>query len=288
MRRTRLFWEWTAGFAALSVMLAPIAGCPGGIGDTIGDVIGSVAKGSFYLSNSKGQGLAAAAKTDDGAGFFVYGVTDESGGIEEVQSIVVRDRNGDESFVTFESGRPVHAQGADGSYVHATYETVTDTSLSGTIEYYDAERGEKTVEPFQVDLTQSASSLANTVRQLTGRTVEVTDVPTAKSRAASQVRVTVLSPLFALFIIPFVAIVYVMTIVLSVFLIVLYAVIYAIAAVLVATLYIAFAPLFLIGAILGDAMLNIRVTPIDLHFSSIPDPPVVILVSGAAMRPALA
>lgn len=276
--------DWVAGFAILSIILAPLHGCAGLdaiVGDITDDIIGDADLGKnstgLFLSDSDASGLLAAARGPDGAQFFAFGTTYDDGEAD-IESLIAIDKDGGQSFVSFESGRPVHAQGADGSYAHAVYETVTATRLAGTIELYDASTGEKSTTPFDIDPTRPATSVADDVAEETGQTIDVTDVPTAKMLAdasRSQVRVTVFSPLFAILVVPLVAVVAVMTVVFGQILLILVA---SVVAAVAATVLAVFLPLFIISELLAAVILSIFRVDFDLVFDVRPDPPIVILV----------
>lgn len=286
--------DWVAGFAMLSIILAPLHGCAG-LDSIVGDIVDNVAgevkldkeSTGLFLKSSASSGLLAAARGPDGEQFFAFGTTDANGEAD-IESLVAVDKDGGTSFVSFESGRPVHAQSADSSYAHATYDEVTATRLVGSIELYDASTGEKSFTPFDVDLTESATSVADDVEGATGQPIEVTDVPTAKTlkdAAVSQLRVTVFSPLFAVLVVPLVAVVAVMTVVFGQILVILLAsVIAAVATVVVAV----FLPLFIISELLAAVILTIYRVDFDLVFDVLPDPPVIILVADKRGNPALA
>ncbi|MBI5864229.1 MAG: hypothetical protein HZB38_06955 [Planctomycetes bacterium] len=113
----RIVNEWLAGVLCVSLLLAPMGGCPQN-GDNTGDGGDSSTSSGLFINQDSSGNVLMAARGQDGAEFFVFGSRGANGGLEEVDSILVRTASDEEAFVTFESGRPVHAQGPDGSYCH--------------------------------------------------------------------------------------------------------------------------------------------------------------------------
>ncbi|MBI5864231.1 MAG: hypothetical protein HZB38_06965, partial [Planctomycetes bacterium] len=91
--------------------------------------------------------------------------------------------------------------------------------------------------------------------------------------AREAVRITII-PLYAIFVVPLVAVVYAMTIVLA-------QIVYYLAAVVTAAIELVlisiFSPIFLIAELLGDTVVHIRFTSLITIFGVLPDPPLVIL-----------
>src|ERR1044072_174852 len=104
--------DWFCGLTCLSLVLAPMAGCPrnGGGGD---DDDGGDPKSApgLYINDDRNADAIVGAPAPDGAVFFVYGKRGAAGALTEVDSIAVSTADGKDAFVAFESGRPVHAQG---------------------------------------------------------------------------------------------------------------------------------------------------------------------------------
>lgn len=286
-RATRLaIRDYVAGVAMLSILLSPIAGCPRG-GDLGGGLLGggnggNVSKTSsgFFINDDATGKLLAAARGKDGEQFFAFGTRDGDGKAD-ISSFVAVDGDGSRSFISFESGRPVHAQGADGSYAHVTYSDVTATRLKGTVDFYDAASKSMQSYPFDIDLLQSAQDIAAQVRSVTGRSLDTSDVPESNAKLAkdlseAQVRITIFNPLYVGVFLPCVLAVTVMTVVLGQILVLLYDVVVA---TIQATVIVAFLPLFIVAHVLAGTVVNVRVGGIPVVFDDIPTPPVILLVS---------
>jgi len=286
MMSNRQFWvrhrqEWTSAIACVSVFLAPMLGCGGTIdlGDLddldLGNLGGSANTGLFIEEGGTTSGLLGAAKNAQGDTFFVFGVRASDGQLQEVNSILVEESDGAESFVTFESGRPVHAQGPAGSYAHAVYTSVTSTSLAGTATVKNAETGQTQELDFSVDLQRGLDDLSQQIEDATGQSLNfssVVDGSTIETGKAMQrgLRITIL-PLYGLFVIPMVAAMGLMMIIFSQLMIAMFVVI-------AKTLVVAiFRPMFVIGSLLGDVLLRIRIVPLLTIFSVLPPRPTVII-----------
>ncbi|RMF85207.1 MAG: hypothetical protein D6744_01830 [Planctomycetota bacterium] len=278
----RIRREWIGAIAAFSVFWAPLGGCPRGGGafnfdDLSGDVDLSTAAGLF-LNDGSGENVVAAARGASGDVFFAYGSRNDAGDIEQITALLARTADGRESFITFDDGRPVHAQGPDGSYAHVTYEEVSSTQLRGTVDFYNAQDDTTTSQIVDIDLQQTAAEIAAFIEQRTGESIATTEVidATAKTTNRQQVRITIFNPLFSGIVLPLVAAVGAMTILLGQIFVALYAtLVAAVQAVLVAV----FSPLFLIADLLSQTVVNIRLVPLFDVFAVLPPPPTVVLVS---------
>jgi hypothetical protein len=270
--------EWFIAVSLYSLVIAPF-GCElqGPLfDDGSGEELNTSSAGLF-INDDVESPLLIAGRNSAGDAFFVYGTRGADGNLAEIESIVVLTAGGEQSFVTFESGRPVHAQGPDGSYVHITYEEVSPARLAAAAELYDARSGEKQTYRVDIDLAQAAEQIAALVQQVTGQELKVTDL---NSRALDkndlrELRITVYSPLFALFVVPLVAAVALMTVILGQILIAIYELVVA---TIQAVLLTVFSPLFLIAALLNEVIVRIEFVPVTDLFITIPSPPIVILL----------
>lgn len=287
MMSERAFWrkqrrDWLSAMVCFSILMSPSIGCGttelnlGDLGNIdLSGLLGSTNSGLFIEESSATSGLLAAAKNSGGDSFFVYGTRNSAGQLQEVESILVEEDGGGESFVTFESGRPVHAQGANGSYAHAAYTGVTSTSLAGVVEVFNAADDSKQSLDFSVDLQQGLDDLAQQIEDATGQSLSfssIIDNSTVETRKAMQrgLTITVL-PLYGLFVIPMVA---AMGLMMLVFTQLMLAMMVVIAKTLVVAI---FRPMFVIGSLLGDVLLRIRIVPLLTIFSILPPRPTVIL-----------
>ncbi len=280
---TRASWrtigrEWFCMLTCYSLLIAPF-GCQllnEGLDDGLVGGVGATHDVGLFINEDTDDPLLMAGRNASGDAFFVFGTRDESGNLEEIESILVRTADGEESFVAFESGRPIHVQGADGSCAHVSYDEVAPQQLAAGVELYDAATGETASYAVDVDLEQPAAQVAEMVRAATGQELETTTLlggEVVAKDGRQRVRITIFSPLFALFVLPLVATVGLMTIILGQVLVAVYALVVATVGL---TLLAVFAPLFLIAGILGDVAFRVELVPLWQIFDFLPPPPIVI------------
>lgn len=268
--------------AVTAVLLIGPAGCRlqsvgGSDGFSPGDL---TSLAGFYIDSDARDGAILAARNDAGDSFFVFGTRDVDGAIEQVEQILVRTADGQESFIAFDSGRPIFAQGPDGSYLNVLYDQVEPTRLMARVELFNAADRSVQTFPVEIDLQQAASAIAQRIRELTGRDVpvtEVTDSGVASKSGPAQVRVTIFSPLFAAVVVPFVLLVNAMTVIVGQILSVLSAIV---TTVVYSVLLVVLTPFFAITQLLSDAIVRIQLVPLGDVFSTIP-PPATIVLFGA-------
>lgn len=277
--------EWTQfgreflSIAVTTALFIGPAGCrlqalPSGGSQTTTDL--KTLTGLFI--NDSGDGPLMAARGQNGDQFFVYGTRNASGGLEEVQQIVVEQADGSESFVTFESGRPVHAQGPDGSYLHITYDVVETFRLQATVDLFNVDTQTTDSYAVDIDLRETANTIAQRIQDVTGIEVPVTaaaDAATAKGITA-QTRITIFSPFFAGFIAPFVILINVMVVVIGQIVNILAN---AIAAVAYSVMLVVLTPFFAIANLLNDTIVNIQLVPLVDAFTVLP-PPLTVVLAG--------
>ena len=279
----RIFREWIGALGAFSLLWAPLGGCPSSVGgfdlggsggNTTTDL--TTARGLF-LNDNPDQDIVAAARGRNGDAFYAFGSLDTAGDIERIDALLVRTADGEQSFVTFDDGRPIHAEAADGSYAHVTYEEVSSQQLRATVDFYNAQDQTTTSEIVDIDLEQTVAEIAAFVEQQTGESVATTEVVdgTAKSTNRSQVRITIFNPLFTGIVVPLVALVGAMTILLGQIFAALYV---TLVAAVQAVVFAVFAPFFLIADLLSQSIVSIRLVPLFDAFVVLPPPPVVVLV----------
>ena len=168
--------EWFWMLTCYSLVIAPF-GCQllsGRPDDGLGVGVGPALETGLFINEDPDDPLLVAGQNAGGDAFFVFGTRDQSGDLEEIESISVRTADGEESFVVFESGRPVHIQGPDGSYLHISYEEISPERLSANVELYDANTTEKSTYTVDIDLEQTAAEIAELVRSVTGQEMEAT------------------------------------------------------------------------------------------------------------------
>lgn len=291
MMTRKMLWaatrEWLSGLTALSMVLAPIAGCPTSVdlgtgnGNNSGGKDNLTSKSAgFFINDDHSSDLLVAGRDDAGDGFFVYGTRNSSGDIGEIQSIALRTGDGTQkSFLTFESGRPVHAEAPDGSYAHVTYTEVTSTRLTGNVDIFNAGDGSVShLGPYTVDLQEAIDNVVKQVQDATGIGLTVVQPVGSNTvethKALSAARTITIIPLYTAFVIPCASLVYATTVILGELLTaVIVSLVEAIQNVIIAI----FTPLILLSRIMSEVVLHVHVIRIVSIFSLIPDPPIIVL-----------
>ncbi|MFO0839817.1 MAG: hypothetical protein U1D55_15000 [Phycisphaerae bacterium] len=265
--------EWLWGLAFVTMIAGP-GGCPNQSSDNTGDS-SDPNRAGLFINDKSGDPLLLFGRAEPGE-FFVFGTRTASGNLDEIESILIQAKNGEKSFITFESGRPVHVQGPDGSYAHVTYTEISQQRFTATVDVFIASSGEKQQYVVDIDLQKTAQQIATLVSQATGQQLtapSTAGAATAKGDSRS-LRITVFSPLFSVFVAPLAAIVGLTTIVLGQILTEVYAVV--IASLQVALLVI-FSPLFLLTSLFTGSVVNIELVPINEVLRSTPLAPFVEL-----------
>jgi len=274
-------YEWLSGLLIYSLLIAPF-GCAlptFGLLDGGGLLPGgaSTSTSGLFINPDTQADLMIAGRGASGDAFFVFGTRKASGAIDEIDSILVRGADGAESFIAFESGRPTHARGPDGSYANVVYETVSATSLSGTVELFDASSGQQQLFPFEIDPAQTVDQIAALIRQASGRDFSTTEIEGSQivtKNGTEQVRITVFSPLYSLVVVPFIAAIGAMTVILGQ---VLVAMLELVTATIEAVVLVAFTPLFVFAELLSEVSFRVRLSDFDIVFGFLPPPPVIVL-----------
>jgi hypothetical protein len=275
--------EWLTALCAYALLVAPFGCEVQSLLLNDGDDSGGGASGldttssGLFINSDDSSNLLAAGRDARGDAFYVFGTRDAQGGLREIESILVQTADGGSSFIAFESGRPVLAEGPDGSYVHITYAQVSSSRLAATAELYDARAQQKSSYVVDVDLEQSAAQIAELVETITGRELKAPSVAgQSKSKDDGRsLRITIFSPLFVLFVIPLVVAVQATIVVLGQVLAAIFA---AVAATIQAALLAALLPLFLISGLLGDVLIRIEFLSLFDVFDALPPPPLIVLI----------
>ncbi len=266
--------EWLWGFTLFGLIISPF-GCQlqqSGEDDAVNS---DPNRAGLFINDNAGDPLLIFGRATPGA-FFVFGTRSAGGGLEEIESIVLRGSDGKESFITFSSGRPEHIQGTDGSYAHVTYNEVSAQRITATIEIFDAATAQQQDFSVDIDVQQTAAQIAALVTQLTGQKLEAPSTAGAATTKLDHraVRITVFSPLFSLFIAPLAAILTLSTIVLGQILASIYA---AVVASLQAVVLVIFSPLFLLTELFSETVVNIEFVPFFDLLANPPSQPNVVL-----------
>ncbi len=231
----------------------------------------------LFINSDVADPLVIAGRGPTGEAIFVYGARGStSGALEQLDAIVVQDRNGATAFLSFENGWPVHLQGFDGGYTHIVYEDPVPPQLSATVEFYNAATNEIARQTIEIDLEQTAAEVAAAVERATGLQL---DPPTEADLAAKEVQaaqgaVTVTSPLFTLVLAPFLFVFNLATVIVGQ---VINAMVDFVEATLRAQLLLAFGPLFLASEILGGGLSNVRSSLLQIEFVDPPARPAISL-----------
>ncbi len=262
--------EWLVGLLSYALVVAPF-GCEFQLdllgGDGTGDSDLTTSSAGFFLNQDTSDALLAAGRNAAGDAFFVYGTHTASGGIGEVESILIQTAAGASSFIMFESGRPVHLEDPNGNYVHIKYDEISTARLAVTADVHDAAAGTTETQSVEVDLTLAAAQVAQAVSELTGQTLEVPAV----SADASKVQHRALGGLlYTILVLPMVLLTEMMILIMGQ---VMQAIFLAVTVALQAVVLAAFAPLFLFAALFNDVAVTVELVPLLDIFIELPSPP---------------
>lgn len=276
--------QWLITLVAYSIALAPV-GCAiqatpnsGGNPIDLGDLFGGGTGGNsvdtstagFFINDNFAEELIAAARSSSADALYVYGDRDSDGNIVQIESILVQ-AEGQQGFIAFEQGRPVHMQAPNGSYVHVTYTTVTNTFFDATVELFDAVSGATQSFNVLIDLEQTLEQVAAVFEELTGERLAVENLPTddstAKSANRSQLRGILIASAVGL-------LVGLSSQVLGQ---VLQGIYNSVTLVAQAALVSFFGPIIWISEIMGNTINRVQEVPISTAFDSTPEPPIVIV-----------
>ncbi len=274
--------EWLIALMCYSLVIAPF-GCEiqsslledlGGLLPDGGSTAGS--DGGLFINDDYSSPLVAAAQGEGGRGFFVFGKRGADGSLLEVDAITARAADGRDAFMSFVLGRPVHVQGLDGSYAHVTYTEIGGVRLSATVDIYDAGSGGQEQHVIEVDLAKAAQEVATLIEREIGQHVPVTDADQLQRAkpTTNAAQITIFSPLFALFVLPLVALVNLTTVILGQLITSLVAILVMTAQIIVASI---FFPFFLVAELLNATVFNVHVEAPALRFTFLPDPPTFVL-----------
>lgn len=266
--------EWLVALCCYALLVAPF-GCEfqsSLLDDGSDDLDGlTTSSPGLFIGDDDGP-LLMAGRGDSGDAFFVFGTRDALGNPQEIESILIEQTDGGRSFITFESGRPVHAEGPDGSFVNIVYTEIGQTRLSATVEVYDAGSDSTEQHDITIDLEQTAAQISALIAQTTGRDLEVVELPeddAAKSVQRSA-RIRIFSPLFVAFVVPLWALVTVTTVIIGQVVVA----IFELVAVAVQTaLLIILSPLILISELLNDVVIRVHFVGFGRVFDRLPHAP---------------
>ena len=266
----RLRREWLVALVSYALMVAPF-GCQfqldlfGGGGNGGSNLTTSSA--GFFLNQDASDALLAAGRNAAGDAFFVYGTHTDSGGVGEVESILIKTAAGASSFIMFESGRPVHLEDPNGNYVHIKYDEISTARLAVTADVHDAAAGTTETQSVDVDLTLTAAQVAQAVSELTGQSLEAPSVSTDAAKMQHRALGGLLTTLLVL---PMVLLTELMIIIMGQ---VMQAIFLAVTLTLPAVVLAAFAPLFLFAALFNDVAVTVELVPLLDIFIELPSPP---------------
>ena len=265
--------QFIMALAGVSLIIAPF-GC-----ETLSMFDDGNGRFGWFINDDTSKDVLLGVRAPSEASLFAYGTFTQDGNIETITAVVLRDPDGNESFIGLdENGRPVHLQIADGSYGHIEYDVATDLRVAGRIELYDAGEGTTESVPFDVDLDETLATLAAQLEELTGQGIEVLPDPNARtvsgaSKGGNRNAETVVYPIFAL---PFVAMAYAISYVATA---ITAAIVNVVGLAIKATLMAVFAPIYLLTEVTG-AVLFLPVMTLSLlsAFGTIPPMPIWILI----------
>jgi hypothetical protein len=275
--------EWLVACTAYALLVAPF-GCQFQL-DLLGDQLGNSDNGGgddltthsagLFLNQDTTDPLIVAGRNDAGDAFFVYGIRRSNGAVGEVDSILLKTAAGERSLIAFELGRPVYLEGPDGSYVKISYPEVSVERLTATAEVFDAQNDTTQTANVDVDLQKTAQEVAQTVEQLTGRTLAVPLVPPLGTAKWQQ---RTLGPvLMALAVIPMVLLAEAMTVIVGQ---IMAELITTVTAAVQAAVIVACSPLFLFASLMSEVTVRVESVPLLDIFIELPPPPVIDVLIG--------
>lgn len=283
----------TATLSAYLMLLTPLLGIPACESVNLGDVLGNLNLNGSSNANGNGSGgalnersigffvnsdlesdLLVAGRGPSGDEFFLFGPRAPDGSPTGIETILVRQFNGDESFINFENGYPVYVQGADGSSASVDYIEQSQFSILANVTVRDANTRDVDVIPVSFDGLQTAQQIAAQVERATDLNVEVPSTPQAPSGTGKPVireqgRLVTSLFLFA-FVLLAVNVVNFNTAILGQ---VLLDTLDGVAAVLQITVLAIFAPFFLIGELLSGSLNRVEFTPLIDIVVEVPSEP---------------
>ncbi len=265
--RRQLGREWLVALSAYALIVAPF-GCAFNL-DLLGgsDVVLDTASTGLFVNANTDAELVAGGRDTAGDTFFVYGAMDGAGTITDVDAILVKERDGTESFIVFEQGRPNHLQDGDGNYIHIAYTNVSSTRLDADVTLYDAETEATETLSAVIDPLAGVLSATQELESLTGVEVEVPDVPDVERALAKHKA----GWLIALAVIPLVLVTQLLVVVMAA---VMSAVVAAVVVAFQAVAIAALAPFLLFGALLSSTIsLDVEATPLLDVFVELPGAP---------------
>ncbi len=184
--------QWVTAITIVCLIIAPF-GCQTadlftGLGTLVGSSSNSNDPYGLLINSDPDSGVLGGVRLPDGWSVFVYGTFESDTSPPDITGAGIRDPNGQEAGITFENGRPKHAEAFDGSTADFTYEQADLERLKGYVDLYFAETGATERIEFDIDLTQAAADIAQAAAQLAGLTISDQDPPannTASKRPAA-------------------------------------------------------------------------------------------------------
>ncbi len=261
--------EWLVAACAYALLVAPL-GCQL-LTQNPDDGTPTTTTACTFINADPTSGVLVAGRNAAGDNFFVYGQRDTAG-TPDISAIVVQPQSGQQSFMLFKHGRPVYAQGPDGSYLHIQYSEVTATRLAATVTVHDAATGQETAGSATIDLEAAAKQIAEQVKEITGRTLTVPEQPDLSTGKTSDRAVS--SLLISLSIVPLVLFTQSLVVMMGQIMTEVFA---AVEAVVQAVVLAACTPLFLFTGLLGETTVRIDWVPLFTVFVEIPDLPTVTI-----------
>lgn len=203
--------QWFCTMMGVALVIAPF-GCETAVVLDPGNV--SLDKVGFAFNKDASSDLLMSLSGEDGNTVFVFGSRNETS-ITSISAVTIRDADGNESFITFESGRPVHVQAADGSYAHITYQNVGLDGLQALVDIYDAVEDTDDQVVIDIDLQETLATWAQRFEEETNVELPVVNAvgeDQAKTLNAAQAGGVVFVPVF---VVPFTTLVTTTSLILS-------------------------------------------------------------------------
>lgn len=133
----------------------------------------------FFINNDFTSPILMNGRGPTGDEFFIFGTRQANGYPQSIDTILLRTRQGTESFMQFEGGWPVYVEGPDGSFARVEYLEQSQFSIVANVTLHDETNNVEETIPVSFDGLKTAEQIAAQIERLTGINVEVPQAPTS-------------------------------------------------------------------------------------------------------------
>ncbi len=275
----RLGRETLVALTAYALLIAPF-GCqlqttlPTAGSDTPADT----KRAGLFVNPDESDPLLLAGRNEAGDAFFLFGTRGPGGSIvgTNVESILLRTADGQESKIFFEQGLPTYLEGPDGSYLAIRYTETSTDRLTAHVTLVSGETGESQTFQAEVDLAAIRANLqagVNAAAAALGSALDLTITPPdLNALAGAKMAQRSLSPVLALLVVAPLGALMIYTIYIM-DKIVRASLEQAVLAALQGSLRIAVSPLALFSTLFSETGYRVTITPLFDVFLSLPGRP---------------